>query len=259
MPGLAAGSDMRALLVSTGQTLAVDAGGGGAGAAAGVSSARGAAEWEGQRGRQVCRGRGLGWEWATTRAAGPAAPYCPHCARSVFLRRPSLRSEVGDHHHQVLRPFIAGLMDVPRTFDHRVASAVDVDSAVVGVGVAGELALLHHHEQLPMMAMSASSSPGLKGDPAPRRRRRPRPARRVSPVDLRRCPERGWYPAPLQEARSIAGCRRPSPAPDRDGECDAASGRWALHCHPPRPFRQSRPAGLGRIRTKNRPSAIDSI
>ena len=67
---------------------------------------------------------------------------------------------VGHHQHHVLSTLIATLVRVTRTLDDRLALAVDVDTAGIEVGVVGEFALLHHRDQLTVVAVLPGAGPG---------------------------------------------------------------------------------------------------
>lgn len=73
-------------------------------------------------------------------------------------------SRVGDHQHHVLLTFVALSVGVSRTLDVRLTVAVDVDAARIGVNVAGEVAMLHHGDQPPVVAVLAGAGSGLDDD-----------------------------------------------------------------------------------------------
>lgn len=80
------------------------------------------------------------------------------CSASGWSRRvASRRGSRRRHQHHVLSALIAPLMWIARTLDDRLTGSVDVNAAWIDVGVVGELALLDHGDQLPVMAVFAGA------------------------------------------------------------------------------------------------------
>lgn len=78
----------------------------------------------------------------------------------VCERLPVGSHVVHDQHH-VLSALVATVVEVSRPLDNRLTGSVDVDAARVDVGVAGELTLLDHGDQMPVVAVLAGAQLGL--------------------------------------------------------------------------------------------------
>lgn len=85
-------------------------------------------------------------------------------ARSVSACGFPLGDHIGHHQHHVLFALVATLVRVTRSLDNRLDFAVDVDAAGTNVGKVRELALLHHRDQLPVVAVLPRAGAGLDRD-----------------------------------------------------------------------------------------------